>query len=192
MEGYTGCISITRCVRSRGKLLGEQEQIHSQPSGGLARSRDRATGGLVGENLHIRRWANAPTRGSRRKDMDDSLFASATELATWVRQCQVSASELVDAYLARIARYNPSLNAIVTLDEERARRRAREADTTLARDERWGPLHGVPMTLKDGHSVSGMRTTAGFEPLSDYLPREDGTVAARLKAAGVIIVGKTN
>jgi amidase len=124
--------------------------------------------------------------------MDDSPFASATELATWIRQSRASASELVDAYLARIARYNPSLNAVVTLDEERARKRAQEADAALARNETWGPLHGVPMTLKDGHSVAGMRTTAGFEPLADYVPHEDGTVAARLKAAGAIIVGKTN
>src|SRR5829696_9296832 len=124
--------------------------------------------------------------------MDDLVFASATQLATWIRQCRVSASELVDAYLASIARYNPSLNAVITLDEERARKRAQEADAALAHNEIWGPLHGVPMTLKDGHSVAGMRTTAGFEPLSDYVPNEDGTVAARLKAAGAIIVGKTN
>jgi amidase len=124
--------------------------------------------------------------------MDDLVFASATELAAWIRQRQVSATELVDAYLARIARYNPSLNAIVTLDEERARKRAREADAALARNETWGPLHGVPITLKDGHSVAGMRTTAGFEPLADYVPHEDGTVAARLKGAGAIIMGKTN
>ena len=124
--------------------------------------------------------------------MDDLAFASTTELAARIRRRKVSATELLDAYLERIARYNPSLNAIVTLDEERARKRAREADTALARDERWGPLHGVPMTLKDGHSVAGMRTTAGFEPLSDYIPHEDGTVAASLKAAGAIIIGKTN
>jgi amidase len=124
--------------------------------------------------------------------MDDLVFASASELATWIRQRHVSAAEVVDAYLTRIARYNPPLNAVVTLDEERARKRAQEADAALAHNETWGPLHGVPMTLKDGHSVAGMRTTAGFEPLSNYIPTEDGTVAERLKAAGVIIVGKTN
>jgi amidase len=124
--------------------------------------------------------------------MDDLIFASATELARWIRRRRVSATELVDAYLARIARYNPLPNAIVTLDEERARKQAREADAALASNETWGPLHGVPMTLKDGHSVAGMRTTAGFEPLANYVPHEDGTVAARLKAAGAIIMGKTN
>lgn len=125
--------------------------------------------------------------------MDEELaFASATELATRIRQREVRATELLEACLARIAKYNPSLNAIVTLDEEGARERVREADAALARGETWGQLHGVPMTLKDGHSVAGMRTTAGFEPLSDYVPHEDGTVAARLKAAGAIIVGKTN
>src|SRR5215211_3560739 len=124
--------------------------------------------------------------------MDDLAFASATELSARIRRRKVSATELLDAYLARIARYNPSLNAVVTLDEERARKRAQEADAALARNETWGPLHGVPMTLKDGHSVAGMRTTAGFEALADYVPPEDGTVAARLKAGGAIIVGKTN
>lgn len=124
--------------------------------------------------------------------MDDLAFASATDLAGQIDRREISATELLNTYLDRIARYNPALNAIVTLDEERAWKRAREADAALARDETWGPLHGVPMTLKDGHSVAGMRTTAGFEPLADYVPPEDGTVAARLKAAGAIIIGKTN
>jgi amidase len=84
------------------------------------------------------------------------------------------------------------LNAVITLDAERAAERAREADDALTRGENWGPLHGVPFTLKDAHATSGVRTTTGFPPLQDYVPQEDGTVAARLKAAGGILIGKTN
>src|SRR6185437_7024744 len=78
------------------------------------------------------------------------------------------------------------------LDALGARQRAWEADEALARRESWGPLHGVPFTLKDGHSTAGMRTTAGFPPLADYIPTVAGTAAARLKAAGAILLGKTN
>jgi amidase len=124
--------------------------------------------------------------------MDDIVFSTATTLAAAIREHHVSSNEALDAHLAQIARHNPRLNAVVTLDEEGARLRAREADEALARGEIWGPLHGVPMTLKDGHSTAGMRTTSGYPPLSEYVPKEDGTVAARLKAAGAIIIGKTN
>jgi amidase len=68
---------------------------------------------------------------------------------------------------------------------------AREADAALARGEVWGPLHGVPFTLKDAHSTAGMRTTTG-SPLLDHVPKEDSTIAARLKAAGGVLLGKTN
>jgi amidase len=76
-------------------------------------------------------------------------FSSATELAAAIRARRTSASELVELCLARIARHNPSLNAICTLDAAGAQRRARESDAALARGESWGPLHGVPMTIKD-------------------------------------------
>jgi amidase len=124
--------------------------------------------------------------------MDELVFSSAQALVRHVVTRKVSASELLDAHLAQIARHNPTLNAVVTLDEEGARTRARQADEALARGELWGPLHGLPMTLKDGLSTGGMRTTAGFPPLANYIPERDGTVAARLKAAGAIIIGKTN
>jgi amidase len=125
--------------------------------------------------------------------MDDPIFVPAHELATAIRRREVSSSEVVDAHLAHIERYNPSLNAIVTLDEDGARRRAREADNALAGEGARGALHGVPITLEDCHATSGMRSTWGGLPrLADYVPNEDGTVAARLKAAGAIIVGKTS
>ena len=123
--------------------------------------------------------------------MNLDATADATRLADAIRTRRISALELVDAYLARFDALNGRLNAIVTLDAERARARARAADAALARGESWGPLHGVPFTLKDAHSTAGVRTTGGFPPL-DHVPTDDGTVAARLKAAGGILLGKTN
>ncbi len=124
--------------------------------------------------------------------MEEIIFLPATTLASAIRKKQVSAREVLEAHLAHIAQHNPPLNAIVTLDAEGARQRAQAADSALARGVIWGPLHGVPLTLKDGHSVAGMRTTAGYEPLAEYIPPRDGTIAARLKSAGAIILGKTN
>ena len=122
----------------------------------------------------------------------DIVFSSTTQLATAIRAGHVSATEVLDAHLAQIAKHNPALNAIVTMDSGRAYERAKEADKALAHGEVWGPLHGVPFTLKDAHATAGMRTTTGFPPLADYVPSEDSTITARLKAAGGILIGKTN
>jgi amidase len=122
----------------------------------------------------------------------DGVFSSTTELAGAIRAGHLSSREVLSGHLAQIARHNPALNAVITLDAERAAERAKEADDALARGENWGPLHGVPFTLKDAHATAGVRTTTGFPPLRDYVPDEDGTVAARLKAAGGILMGKTN
>src|SRR6266702_3198128 len=124
--------------------------------------------------------------------MMDIVFSSTTQLAAAIRAGHVSATEVLEAHLAQIATHNPALNAIVTMDAEQALKRAHEADEALARGEVWGPLHGVPFTLKDAHATAGMRTTTGFPPLADYVPQEDSTVTARLKAAGGILMGKTN
>jgi amidase len=122
----------------------------------------------------------------------DPVFATATTLAAAIQSREISALEALDAYLDRIAEHNPVLNAIVTMDADAARDRARAADAALARGETWGPLHGVPFTLKDAHSTAGMRTTAGCEALAENIPSRDGTVTARLKNAGAVLIGKTN
>jgi amidase len=122
----------------------------------------------------------------------DIVFSSTTQLAAAIRAGHVSAIEVLQAHLAQIDAHNPTLNAVITLDAERAYERAREADAALARGEHWGPLHGVPFTLKDAHATAGMRTTTGFPPLANYVPKVDSTVTARLKAAGGILLGKTN
>lgn len=124
--------------------------------------------------------------------MKDLLFSSTTELSAAIQAGEVSSVEVVDAHLKQIERHNPALNAVVTLDAESARKRAQEADAALARGEVWGPLHGVPFTLKDCHATAGLRTTCGFPPLAGYVPEQDSTVTGRLKAAGGIMMGKTN
>lgn len=119
-------------------------------------------------------------------------FTSASSLARLIRSRQLSARELVALHLDRIRRLNPPINAIVTLDEERASARAAEADEATAHGRSLGSLHGVPFTLKDTHSTKDVRTTAGYPRLRDYVPVVDGTIAGRLKAAGGILLGKTN
>ena len=92
----------------------------------------------------------------------------------------------------QIERHNPALNAVVILDTEAARERAGAADAATRRGEHWGPLHGVPFTLKDTHSTAGMRSTVGFPPFAGHVARMDSPVVARLRKAGGILVGKTN
>ena len=116
--------------------------------------------------------------------MSDLVFLSASELAETIRAREVSAAEVLEAHLAHIEEHNPALNAIVTLDADGARRRAKQADQALARGETWGPLHGVPVTIKDALETAGLRTTSSFEPLQDYIPQQDATAVARLRAAG--------
>lgn len=124
--------------------------------------------------------------------MNDVIFGTATELAAQIQSRQVSSAEAVGAFLSHIAEHNPKLNAIVTLDEAGARRRAQQADEALARGEIWGPLHGVPVTLKDSLETAGLRTTSSHKPLADHVPQHDATAVARLRQAGAVLLGKTN
>jgi amidase len=124
--------------------------------------------------------------------MNELVFLSAVEMAQMIRDRTISAVEVLAAHLTQIAQLNPRLNAICTLDEENAHIRAKQADEALARGKNWGPLHGVPITLKDMFETAGLRTTAGYIPLKDYVPKQDATVVARLRAAGAVILGKTN
>ena len=124
--------------------------------------------------------------------MDDLAFRGAAELADAIRTRKVSSRELLDHYLARIDEINPSLNAVVTLDTERARKRADDADHALARGESWGPLHGLPITVKDVFETAGIRTTAGAPAFSAHVPKADAIAVARFQAAGAVLIGKTN
>jgi amidase len=119
-------------------------------------------------------------------------FASAYQLASDIRLKKISCLELFNAYLKRVERFNPALNAIVVTDTDRARKQARAADRMLARGERLGPLHGVPMTIKDSFDVQGLPSTWGRLDLQANLPTEDADAVKRYKAAGAIVFGKTN
>jgi amidase len=113
-------------------------------------------------------------------------------VAAALRRRDLSAVELVESALQRIERHNPAVNAIVTLDSDRARERAGEADRALARGEWWGPLHGVPITVKDTFETAGLRTTSGTSLLEQYVPQRDAVVVERLRRAGAVLLGKTN
>jgi amidase len=124
---------------------------------------------------------------------EDSLpleFRSASALLSLLRERRLGALELLDLQLARIARLNPSLNAVVALDAEGARAAARSADS-VAPDRR-GPLHGLPITIKDAYEVVGMPATCGFPHLAKHIPDRDADSVARLRAASAIPFGKTN
>ncbi|HUI06151.1 MAG TPA: amidase [Verrucomicrobiae bacterium] len=124
--------------------------------------------------------------------MKELIYATATDLAAAIRERRVLVVDVIEAHLEQIARHNSRLNAIVTLNAKAARARAREADAALGRGELWGPLHGVPVTIKDSFATAGLRTTSGFPPLASHIPTADATVVARLQAAGAIVLGKTN
>src|SRR3954463_8147019 len=118
--------------------------------------------------------------------MDEIIYASASALARAIRQREVSSSEVVEAHLARIAEVNPKVNAVVLLTEEAARARAKEADEALARGESWGPLHGVPVTIKDAFEMAGLVSAGGTKGRAAFVPDEDATGVARYKAAGAV------
>jgi amidase len=124
--------------------------------------------------------------------MLDLIHQSARALAEAIRDKKVSSLEVVTACIARIQAVNPSLNAVVQTTFEQAIDQAQQADADLSRGVIQGPLHGVPMTIKDSLDTAGVITTAGTKGRANYIPDEDATVVARLRAAGAILVGKTN
>jgi amidase len=124
--------------------------------------------------------------------MDDRAFGSATELAAEIRNRRIGCLELLDFYLARAERHNPALNAIVVWQMDKARERARAADAALARGEYWGPLHGIPMTVKESFNVAGLPTTFGNPLWKDNVPSSNAFLVERLLEAGAIVFGKTN
>ena len=125
-------------------------------------------------------------------DGDELYYRTATDLARLLRGKHVSAREVVAAHLARIEAVNPALNAIVTLTAERAMEQAAIADEWAARGEFLGPLHGIPVAHKDNHLTAGIRTTFGSPIYADFVPDADDIVIERMRAAGVITLGKTN
>ena len=130
---------------------------------------------------------------AREERADELSWLPATTLAGMIRRKKVSPVEVVNAILARIEALNPVLNAFVTLTADQARREARAAERALGkRGARLGPLHGVPFSVKDLVITRGVRTTFGSPLYRDNVPTEDAPIVARLKAAGGIMLGKTN
>lgn len=123
--------------------------------------------------------------------MTPLCFRGAVEIAAAIRRREISSLECLEYFRGRIERFNPALNAIVVFDWERARAAAREADRALAGDAPRGPLHGVPMTVKESFDVGGLPTTFGDPSMKEVASRDD-LIIERLKAAGAVIFGKTN
>jgi amidase len=146
-----------------------------------------AAAGAASEKAHAafsQKQGNPPLRGWQ--------YASAAFVAKAIQAKQVSSVELTKLMLDRIQKLNPKINAIVTITADAAMQRAKEADAALAKGERWGLLHGVPCTIKDTFETVGVLTTAGAPFLKDYVPKQDAVAVARMRAAGMVMIGKTN
>ena len=120
-------------------------------------------------------------------------FETATSLARAIRNKKLTSREATEAHLDRIDRVNGAINALVVVDRDGALKAARAADRSAARNgTRLGPLHGVPITIKEAFDVAGLRTTSSHPPLKDNVAKGDASLVARLRAAGAVILGKTN
>jgi amidase len=120
------------------------------------------------------------------------IYSTARAMAAAVGAREISARELLELHLQRIEAVNPAVNAIVSLDVERAWQGARDADERLASGADVGPLHGLPFAFKDTHEVAGWHTTFGSPLRADYVPRRDELIVERIRRAGAVTIGKTN
>jgi amidase len=124
--------------------------------------------------------------------VSELAYSSAVAIARKIRERKLSSREAVDYFLTRVEALDKPINSVVTIDAERARTEADAADAALARGEVRGPLHGVPITIKDSFQTEGMRTTSGAPELAEFIPEEDAWPVTRLREAGAIVFGKTN
>ena len=125
-------------------------------------------------------------------DTQSDHFKSAVEMVRAIKQGRTTSVELLNLHLDRIQRYNDDINAIVAMNINDARERATEADRAIAEGRDWGPLHGLPMTVKDVFEVVGMPATSGDPKLKGYIPDHNAIAVQRLIDAGAVIFGKTN
>ena len=119
-------------------------------------------------------------------------FLSASDLSRLIEKKEVSPVEATEAYLDRIDSLDFKFNSYITVMREQAIEAAREAETAIAKGNHLGPMHGVPVAVKDQFWSRGVRSTGGSRFLADFVPGEDATVIANLKKAGAIVLGKTN
>jgi amidase len=124
--------------------------------------------------------------------MTDIAFSSARQLAAAIRTKKIGALELLDLYLARCERHNPRVNAIIAWQIDAARGRAKAADRAAAKNNWWGPLHGVPITIKESFDVAGLPTTWGMTEFKQNVAKRDAAAVERLRNAGAVLFGKTN
>lgn len=157
-----------------------------------SRRRFLAQLGAIGAATAVASRLRAQAGAVRVTVPDDILHTSAKRLAALVQARKISSVELTQAYLDRIAVVNPRINAVVLLAAERALEEAHEADAMLAKGKRKGRLHGVPFTVKDSHDTAGLVSTGGTLGRKHFIPGQDATSIGRLRAAGGIIMGKTN
>src|ERR1700736_3658936 len=129
---------------------------------------------------------------ARGQASEDLAGLSLTEASSRIRARSVTPTQLTEACLARIETYNPKLNAFITVLRQQARIQARELDAEQISGKLRGPLHGIPIALKDNIDTAGIRTTAASALFDDRVPDQDAEVARRLKDAGAIVIGKTN
>lgn len=122
----------------------------------------------------------------------DPTLWSANDQAAAIREGRLGSEELLDLFLNRIAEVDPLVNAVCTLDIVAGRIRCREADVATRRGESWGPLHGLPITIKDAIATAGIRSTGGSSALAAHVPSADAPAVVALKTAGAIVFGKTN
>ena len=120
------------------------------------------------------------------------IFDSAHEILEKIKQREVSSLEVLESFLAQVEKVNPTINAIVALDIERAKEKAIEADNKINLKSKLGPLHGLPMTIKDAFEVEGIVSTGGNPAWKDNIPKRNAEAVQRLVDAGAIIFGKTN
>lgn len=124
--------------------------------------------------------------------MEGLVYFSLSKIANLILERKISAIEVLEIHLKQIAKYNTKINAIILLDEEQARQKAKAADQALANNEIWGPLHGVPFTVKDSYATKNLCSSFGNPLHKNYVPDFDATLVARIKDAGAILLGKTN
>jgi len=148
---------------------------------------------LLASAASVSPYMSSCDTGSNKIYADSEIpFLSATGLAGMIRNKKISSLEVTKLMLSRIKSIDKKINAINVLLEEEALQKAREADEALSRGEILGPLHGVPITIKDSFRIKGVVTTAGNPALKDYVPEEDASAVARLKNAGAILLGNSN
>ena len=123
--------------------------------------------------------------------MDEIIYSSAVSIRDAIKKREISSVEVVEAHLRRIEQVNPKLNAVVRICGDRAMEEARQADSKRSKDA-LGPLHGVPITVKDSHDTEGIVSAAGTKGRAQFVPSKDSTVVSRMRKAGAIVLGTTN